>query len=64
MVNKSVKITQKDRKIAIQLLSHKIARADEESIRYYGNMAWLNFGRPKTPENYDHTIHMLYFAVT
>ena len=64
IVPKWSQITKKDRKIAVKMLSNKIARTDKEYIRYYGNLAWLNFGLPKTLDNYEHTLHNLFFAVT
>ena len=64
VVPKWSEITKRDRNIAIQMLSNKIARSDREYIRYYGTLAWLNFGLPKTLENYEHTMHMLFFAAT
>ena len=64
VVPKWSKMTQKDRKIAINILSDKINKSDREYIRYYGGLAWLNFGLPKTMKNYENTLLMLFFAVT
>ena len=57
-------MTERDRQIAIDILVNKIGEADREYIRYYGNLAWLNFGLPKTLENYERTVTMLFLAVT
>ena len=64
IVPKCSNMTERDRQIAIDILVNKIGEADREYIRYYGNLAWLNFGLPKTLENYERTVTMLFLAVT
>ena len=57
-----LEMTQKDRKIAIDIMVKKICCYSKEEVRYYGNLGYLHSEYLKTPKNYKKTVKAYFNA--